>query len=385
MFHTGFGYCSFSQLFFSFPSFGGELTVKLPFRTKHINTINISDLIFLLSVCFRFLLFIFIISRGLNKGQQRQWNQTTELIYHLNHQRRGAVMDVIELQKLIWSETFGSEPLQFQHRKAPVLHPTAAAPQLALPWLLSGSADLGLGWAEHRVQPESPLFHTDGSVPSESRSDFSTSTSSITSFIANWFLWGVKRFLQKAAPENNPCHVGLSQQSASGLNLIRWHSQCISNNFGGKNTTTKKVFFCSLSLYYKNKPLRLNIKWPGLNCSIITSAFPVVCNMVQKQASSRVVLLWKNIKHSYNTRIITGFGIGKNEDDTFWFNFTALLTGATFAAQCPWHSPEQPAHFQHCYFCGATAKLSLPPHPPLWDARARVLQLNSYTNFKMEC
>lgn len=109
---------------------------------------------------------------------------------------------------------------------------------------------------------------------------FSTSTSSITSFIANWFLWGFKRFLQKAAPENNPCHVGSSQQSASGWNLIRWHIQYVLNNFGGKNTTTKNIFMCSVPLYYKKKkPLRLNIKCTGLNHSSIMSAFPVVCNM----------------------------------------------------------------------------------------------------------
>lgn len=111
-------------------------------------------------------------------------------------------------------------------------HPTAAPPQLALPWLLSGSADLGLGsiWQQE--------WH------------FSTSTSNITSFMATWFLWGFKRFLQKAAPENNPCHVGWSQQSASGLNLIRWHTQCISSNFGGKKPNNQKSIyvFCVIIL-----------------------------------------------------------------------------------------------------------------------------------------
>lgn len=127
-------------------SFGGELTVKLPFRTKHVNTINISDfLIFLLSLCFRFLLFFFSIRRGPNKGEQCQWNQTAELIYDLNHPRQGAVTDVTGLQKLIWSETFGSEPLQCQQRKAPVLHPTAAPHSCLCP---ACQAPLSWDWAE---------------------------------------------------------------------------------------------------------------------------------------------------------------------------------------------------------------------------------------------
>lgn len=79
---------------------------------------------------------------------------------------------------------------------------------------------------------------------------FSTSTSSITPFIANWFLVGFKRFLQKSAPENNPCHVGSPQQSASGLNLIWWHTQCISTNLGGKQQQQHKKYyvFCVIML-----------------------------------------------------------------------------------------------------------------------------------------
>lgn len=119
-----------------------------------------------------------------------------------------------------------------------------AAPT-ALPWLLSGSADLT--WAELSLWsfPCSTLR-----ALCDNRSDFSMSAPSITSFTANWFLWGFKRFLQKAAPENNPCHGGSSQQSASGLNLIQRHTQCISNNFGGgKNPKNKKKYLCVLGHY----------------------------------------------------------------------------------------------------------------------------------------
>lgn len=186
MFHIGFGYWWFIPVW--------ELTVKLSFQTKHVNSINISDFwFFSLNLCFRFLLFIFSIGRDLNKGKQCQWNQTAEFIYNLNHQRCRAVADVTELQKLILSETFSSELLQCQQRKAPVLHPRAAPPQ---PWLLSGS-DLHWGWAEHRVQLVPPQFHTDGWIPPDNTSD--TSTATITSFIANWLLWGFKRFLQESS------------------------------------------------------------------------------------------------------------------------------------------------------------------------------------------
>lgn len=135
-----------------------------------------------------------------------------------------------------WSETSVSEPLQSQQRKAPVLQPRAAAPQLPLPW------------AEPRAELVPPLSHWWMGSIWQQQWHFSTSTPSTTSFIATWFLGGFKGFLQKAASENNPCHVGSSQQSASALHLIWWHTQCILTNFGGKKHQKKK-YSCVLCRY----------------------------------------------------------------------------------------------------------------------------------------
>lgn len=144
---------------------------------------------------------------------------------------------------LSYKSSSNLKPLALSHCNAGREKLLFCTPQLTLPCPACCQALLTWDWAELSTVFSWCLpysIHIDGSVPSDSRSDFCTSTSSITSFIANWFLWGFKRFLQKAAPENNSCHVGSSQQSASGLNLIPWHTQCISNNFGGKKTQQQK-------------------------------------------------------------------------------------------------------------------------------------------------
>lgn len=172
-------------------------------------------------------------------------------IYDLNHQRRRAVTDVRELQKLIfiwnlglWATAMSPEKSSCSapHGSTPTAGSALAAVRLCWP-------GTGLSWAPCTAGA-SLVPHWWISSIWQQEWHFSTSTSSTTSFIANWFLWGFKRFSQKAAPENKPCHVSSSQQSASGLNLIQWHTPCISNNFEGKKLNNKKCIyvFCVIIL-----------------------------------------------------------------------------------------------------------------------------------------